>query len=135
MVKTIRTFYLVNIILFAIMIPLSFFIAYIWSNAAIENMSNQTNDVGEAFAIIFVAIVLIAVAFLAAFVVVVACIVSLVLAIVGYCKIRKAQEPKNMKKLAIVQIIFLGNIVPAILCLKLKPSDFEAKEEKPIEEA
>lgn len=135
MVKTIRTFYLVNIILFAIMIPLSFFIAYIWSNAAIENMSSQTNDAGEAFAIIFVAIVLIAVAFLAAFVVVVACIVSLVLAIVGYCKIRKAQEPKNMKKLAIVQIIFLGNIVPAILCLKLKPSDFEAKEEKQIEEA
>lgn len=130
MVKIIRNFYIAHIIVFSIFIPLSVFLAYLWTNSAIDNMAANANDAGEAFAIIFVAIVLVALAFLVAAVVVVACILSLVLAIVGYVKINKAKEPKAMKKIAIVQIIFLGNIVPAILCLRLKPSDFNLEEKK-----
>lgn len=130
MVKIIRNFYIANIIIFSILIPLSFFLAYLWTNSAVANMAANTDEAGEAIAIVFVAIIMAALAFMVAIVVVIACILSLVLAIIGFVKINKAKEPKNMKKIAITQIVFLGNIVPAILCLRLKPSDFNLEEKK-----
>lgn len=124
MVKTIKGFYIANIIIFSLLIPLSFFLAYIWSDSAINSMVEEAENTGEQFGAIIAGIFLIVFAFLGAIVFVIACVVSLIFAIVGLVKIIKAQEPKDMKKLAIVQIIFIGNIVPAILSLKLKPEDF-----------
>ena len=122
MVKAIKVLYSINIALFTLLIPLSIFVAY-WS---LENWvaSVQVDDAGEAIGVVFATIIVGALYFLLAGIFIIADSVSLILAIIGLVKVCKAKEKKAMKGIAIAQIIFLGNIVPAIMCLKTKDSDY-----------
>lgn len=122
MVKAIKVLYSVNIALFTLLIPLAIFIAY-WSVGHWVD-SAQVDSAGEAIGVVIAAIIVAALYFMLAGIFIIADLLSLILAIVGLVKICKAKEKKQMKGIAIAQIIFLGNIVPAIMCLKTKDSDY-----------
>ena len=123
MIKAIKVLYAVNIALFVLLVPLSVFLFSQSINAFAESAKANSEDaevVGVIFATLFYAII--QAIFWVMFIVFDA--ISLILAIIGLVKICRAKTKKNMKAIAIVQIIFLGNIVPAIMSLAIKEEEF-----------
>ena len=123
MIKAIKVLYAVNIALFTLLIPLSFFCMFQVFDAYSANAAAQSEGAEVVGAIVATMFFMIFVFILVMFFIV-ADIISLILAIIGLVKINKATCKKKMKAIAIVQIIFLGNIVPAIMCLAAKEEEY-----------
>lgn len=124
MVKAIKILYAINIAIFALLIPLAIFCADQAMQSWTAQASAEANDAGEAIGVVFAAIFVALILIILAGLFIIADSISLVLAIIGLVKICRAKNKKSMKGIAIAQIIFLGNIVPAIMCLKSKDSDY-----------
>ena len=122
MLKVSKILYLINIIIYAVGIPLIIWGGTVWINTTISNM--QVDSAGAAIALTFGAIIIIALLFLVCLIAVVCDFVSLIIAIIGFTKATKAKEKKDIKKIGVVSIIFLGNIIPGIIVLCTKEKDF-----------
>ncbi len=123
MIKAIKVLYIVNIVLFTVLIPLCIlFVDYSIKSFAqgAAEQSEGAEVIAAVFATLFFAVFVVIIAF----VFVIADVISLILAIIGLKKIMNASCKRDMKGIAITQIIFLGNIVPAIMSLAINENQF-----------
>ena len=123
MIKAIKVLYIVNIVLFTVLIPLCIlFVDY--SIKSFTQGAAEQSEGAEVIAAVFATLFFAAFIVIIAFVFVIADVISLILAIIGLKKIMNASCKRDMKAIAITQIIFLGNIVPAIMSLAINENQF-----------
>lgn len=125
MKKAITILYGINTILFLVGIPLSIWLAYIWFKAGINY---KADDPAEAVAGTFVLVIIGALIIGAALIVSIFDFISFLIALRGFTKVRKATSKKGLRRIGIVSIIFIGNIIPGILLLLSKNSDYNKNE-------
>lgn len=131
MIKAIRILYIVNIILFLALIPLVFQLAYIWTVSEYEYFQAEIEAAGPG-ALVY--IIIIPISYVFTYIPIIALLVicggTIVLAIMGLVKIGKAKNRSDLRALAIVQLGFVGNAIPAVLCLTIKPEQFKQNEDR-----
>ena len=123
MQRKLKKIYLINLIIFAAIIPLIVLLTLLLIKSAIDRI--EVENAGAALALPFIAMMIIVFYFCIAIICIVADLASLAIAIVCFIKMGRIVSKKQARKFAILSIIFVGNIVPGIMILKSKEEQFE----------
>lgn len=123
MQRKLKKIYLINLIIFAAIIPLIVLLTLLLIKSAIDRI--EVENAGEALVLPFIAMMIIVFYFCIAIICIAADLASLAIAIVCFIKMGRIVSKKQARKFAILSIIFIGNIVPGIMILKSKEEQFE----------